>query len=272
MCPQFALDEGGNVVAAVDCEKRVAPPEYTCPSCYGDMSLAGGPRTQFVKHFRHTGKSCFEYPNRHSPGEHHDTSQETIVRDLENAPWASGVEKEYYTGNRRADVFFRSDGVEYAVEIQASGLSAEKLRERTRDHTDAGVHTLWLFHDSLYDDAPLDETRPEFLTTQQGWFSMLVEEGGTDVWMPLYGPTQVTMGILGNAWHIYLYEDMNAGRPSRTTATNRPTPFTSRGGLKLAAGEKTLRSFGDIASGPESEASGHSDDGRQQGFAEGFKA
>ena len=246
MSPQFALDESGSVVAAVDCTKRPASPDYTCPSCYGDMSLAGGPHTRYVRHFRHTGRSCYEYPNRKAEGEHHRHSAEEIVVGLIRSEWAHNVEPEYDTGTRRADVYFQCDGVEYAVELQVSSLGADKLRERTRDHTDAGLHTIWLFHDSLYDDAPLDETRPEFLTAQQGFFSMLVGSGGCDVWMPLYGPTQVTSGVLGNAWHIYLYEDMNAGRPSRTTATNKPEPFVGRDGLKLAAGADTLRAFGSL--------------------------
>jgi hypothetical protein len=271
--PQFALDESSTVVAAVECPERAASPRFTCPSCYGELAIAGGPRTEYIRHFRHENgtEACYEYPDRRGQNEHHAVATRTIADDLRAREWAEDITEDCRPDQRNPDVRFHCEGVEYAVEVQASTLSAEDVVERTQYYTDEGIHTFWLFHDSLYDDAPLDETHPEFLPAQQGWFSMLVEDGGSDVWVPLYGPTQATMGVLGNAWHLRLYSGMNAGRPERTTATNKPTPFIGRDGLLLAAGEQTVRSFGEIGDDSgESISAQEESSGSQRGLIGGL--
>lgn len=250
--PQFALDEASNVVAAVDCSERVATPEFECPRCYVPMTLAGGPHTQYVRHFRHTGESCYEYPDRRSQNEHHAVSTRDIAADLRAVGWAENVEEDCRHTRENPDVRFRCEGFEFVVEMQTRPIGADDVVERTHANTDEGFWTIWLFHDSVFDDAPLDETRPEFLTAQQGWFSMLTEDGSTDVWMPLYGPTQMQVGPLGSEWYLHLYSDMNAGSPERTVAFGKPKPFVGRGGEQLAASARTVRAFGDSV-GPSEE-------------------
>lgn len=216
---------------------------YQCPNCDGEMTLAGGSLTQFVPFFRHKpGEACHEYPDRQGEGEIHEDAKCQIEANLREIDWATDVDTEHLTGSAKPDVFFRCDGIKYGVEIQVSSITATELLERTRARTEEGIHTLWLFHDSLYADVAPSESTLRFLTGQQAWRSMLTEEA-CEIWIPIYGPTFVTRGVLGSAWHVSLYDDMNAGRTTRTTATNKPVPFTGRDGLLLAVGERTSKYF-----------------------------
>ena len=266
MSPQFALDESGNVVAAVDCPERAATPRFECPHCYGEMSLAGGSRTQYVRHFRHTGESCYEYPNRKAQDEYHAVATRDIAADLRAAEWAGDVEEDCRPGRKNPDVRFRCDGFEFVVEMQTRPIGADDVVERTRQNTDEGFWRVWLFHDSVFDDAPLEETRPEFLTAQQGWFSMLTESGGCDVWMPLYGPTQMQVGVLGSEWWLHLYSDMNVGRPKRTVAAGKPEPFVGREGEQLAASARTVRTFDGLGADGDGEGAEGSGGSGQRGL------
>lgn len=132
-----ALNINNKKVLAFKTLKEEGP--FFCSECNEEVVLKKGEVK--LHHFAHKSSStCL-----HS-GESflHESIKYELYEKLNTSSFYSEVEIEKTIGSSRADVFAIKNGQSIAFEIQASSLTREKLKERTKKYSDKSIHTLWI--------------------------------------------------------------------------------------------------------------------------------
>lgn len=114
---------------------------FICPECRGETIVRKG---QFkVHHFAHKPPIHCEYGTGES--EEHRRCKEEIYNELCKL---DGIECELEKplGLVRPDIYIESRRTNnrYAIEVQLSSLSVDKIIERTKEYARLGVYVLWL--------------------------------------------------------------------------------------------------------------------------------
>ena len=114
---------------------------YACPECGKDVVLKRG--TIKTAHFAHKPPVTCEYGAGES--EEHRQCKMEIYELLAACPHLI-CEMEKKVGNVRPDIFFESKntGKQYAIEIQLSNLSLERIIARTEEYNRLGIYVLWM--------------------------------------------------------------------------------------------------------------------------------
>ena len=114
---------------------------YFCPSCQSPVHLKAG---SFMRaHFAHYQKEACDV---FSEGE----TEEHLLGKQQLYEWLVGlgheVEMEAYLSQlmQRPDLLMKWQGEEIAIEFQCSGLSIEKVRERTEGYLNNGYKVIWV--------------------------------------------------------------------------------------------------------------------------------
>lgn len=135
-----ALNSLGEKIIARDAKRGNG--QYTCPSCGDQVILHKG--MVRIHHFAHTPDSSCGYGVGES--EFHRKAKQEIYDALCCYPWLE-CEIEKVLTNSRADVFVHSKTSDrnYAIEVQISQLTMEKIIERTERYNAQRIYTMWLF-------------------------------------------------------------------------------------------------------------------------------
>lgn len=133
-----AMAESGKVLA-MTAEKCQAP--FVCPECQDEVILRKGNIN--IHHFAHRSGSDCAY------GQGESDEHMRCKTEIYNALLSIGCldcEMEKGLGAVRPDVYFESKrtGRKYAIEVQLSNLTTEKIAHRTKEYYRLGVYVLWL--------------------------------------------------------------------------------------------------------------------------------
>lgn len=235
--PRHAVDANGQLIHA-EALSTDSPKSVFCRRCENELILAGGTNTRVAKHFRHRpGETCIDYDEREETELHLERKVE-IANFLESESWVSGVEMEQDLETTRPDVLFTTDGTDFAVEIQVSGISADEIYRRTKERSKNDIHTLWLFHPETYKATTVSDNGNEYVQFKAGELGYLSLFDEPPSWMLYCAPDHDDR--LGTAIHVDLFEEANGGWPGRNQAVRNPVPFTTTNGLRLATIEEAV--------------------------------
>lgn len=129
----------GEKVLAALAEKSSGP--FSCPECNHETVLHKG--LIKVHHFAHKPPVFCEYGKGESE-EHRKCKQEIYTELIKDDRLECELEKPL--GKVRPDIFIfsKASGKKYAIEVQISALTMEKIIYRTRQYDVLGIYVLWL--------------------------------------------------------------------------------------------------------------------------------
>lgn len=140
-----SINTKGQKVIAQDATRLDKP--FYCPSCSSETVLKQG----LVKahHFAHKPPITCEYGQGES--EAHRECKQAIYNELLAGQGVTNCELEKSLGVVRPDVYFERNNQKFAIEVQVSALTMEKIIRRTQLYNDLGIFVLWL---SPYESNP----------------------------------------------------------------------------------------------------------------------
>lgn len=133
-----AIDRGGRKVGAWEAERTGGP--FGCQCCCREVVLRRG--GIIAAHFAHKPPINCEYGSGES--EEHRRCKLEIYEHLARHPRVAKCEMERNLGPVRPDISAYLDGVPFAVEVQLSALTAEKIERRTAEYCAKNIFVLWL--------------------------------------------------------------------------------------------------------------------------------
>lgn len=136
-------------VAAFDQQKSDGP--FSCPHCVDQTILKKG--TMKVHHFAHKPPVTCEYGTGET--DRHRECKLAVYKTLRRHRRFRNVEIERGMGTVRPDVSGFMDQIPFAIEVQISALTIDKIVYRTSEYAKKGIYVLWL---ALY-EATLEEKR-----------------------------------------------------------------------------------------------------------------
>lgn len=128
----------GRKVGAWEVDKNERP--FLCPCCSEVVTLRRGGIK--APHFAHQPPVTCEYGTGES--EEHRRCKISIYEALVAHPCVSKCEVERDLGAVRPDVSAYINNVPVAIEVQASNLTLQKIRQRTEEYARRGIYVLWL--------------------------------------------------------------------------------------------------------------------------------
>jgi competence protein CoiA len=128
----------GLKLAAWEADKTQKP--FVCHCCGQTVTLRrGGIR---APHFAHQPPVTCEYGTGES--EEHRRCKISIYENLRAHPRVTKCEIERNLGTVRPDISAYLDTVPFAIEVQLSSLSLDKISYRTAEYARLGIYVLWL--------------------------------------------------------------------------------------------------------------------------------
>lgn len=113
---------------------------FVCACCNQSVFLKKG----MIKraHFSHKnlGKCLFS----ENESEEHIKIKHAIFNSLKTFSFIKNLEMEKYLNNCVADIYFEKNNIKYAVEIQLSIQTREKMIERTEKYNKKDIHVIWI--------------------------------------------------------------------------------------------------------------------------------
>lgn len=133
----YAYDRNGQLTFSCNAEKQK---NYCCTECGTLLRLREGPFRQ--PHFYHLKQQRACRQNGKSE------THLQIQLHLKNKIPEVILEHRFPNINRIADVFWLSEKIIF--EIQCSPMTREEMQARSNDYKSLGLQTVWLLHDSRY--------------------------------------------------------------------------------------------------------------------------
>lgn len=134
-----AHDPSGTRVVSWEATKG---PSYACPECSASVVFKQGPI--IIPHFAHRPSEACGYGEGESY--RHEYMKYYISRFWEHVE----LEIPLIPGRRADCVLSLPDGRPLVIECQASELSVEEFRSRTKDYTSRGIPVLWVWYSTLF--------------------------------------------------------------------------------------------------------------------------
>jgi competence protein CoiA len=95
-----------------------------------------------IAHFAH--KSISNCPLSENESEEHLFIKTSIYNSLKKYSFIENLEMEKYLKESIADIYYEKNGIKYAIEIQLSNLTREKIAERVNRYNNRNIHVLWV--------------------------------------------------------------------------------------------------------------------------------
>jgi competence protein CoiA len=134
-----ALIESSNQKIIAGCAEKTSKP-FACPCCKNEVILKQGAIK--IAHFAHKPPVLCEYGQGES--ELHRQCKNEIYQSLLGLDGLH-CELEKFMGTVRPDIYVKTHtGEEFAIEVQISTLTMDKIIYRTKQYNRLGVHVLWL--------------------------------------------------------------------------------------------------------------------------------
>lgn len=95
-----------------------------------------------IAHFAH--KSVSTCPLSENESAEHLHIKTNIYNSLKKYSFIKNLEMEKYLKESIADIYYEKNGIKYAVEIQLSNLTREKIEERVNRYNKKNIHVLWV--------------------------------------------------------------------------------------------------------------------------------
>lgn len=114
--------------------------ELKCECCSSEVIFKNG--NIIRAHFAHKNIGNCIYKENES--EEHIIMKNSIYQGLRKYKFVENLEMEKYLGDCISDVYFEKGGMKYAVEIQLSDLTEQKIIERNMKYKEKGIHVLWV--------------------------------------------------------------------------------------------------------------------------------
>lgn len=175
MLTSLTLRNNQKVIAA-DVWKDDGP--FFCPECRGETVVHKG--NIKIHHFAHKPPISCEYGKGESL-EHMECKTEIYNELLKNQNLICELEKPL--GKVRPDVYIKSNvsGRSYAIEVQISNLTMDKIIYRTRQYNSLGISVLWL--------SPYKDELDKKIYSPQAWEKWIHATYFGRVYYWLYGLT-----------------------------------------------------------------------------------
>ncbi|MFS0890942.1 competence protein CoiA [Peribacillus frigoritolerans] len=119
-----------------------------CPHCENEVTHRNGEKNR--PHFSHKSLLDCPYSGYHESAEHIEMKLNLFNFLKEKYPTIKVELEKCLVSGRRADMVIQGKNQTLVVEFQASKISFEDIKERTKDYNKLGYPVLWIFHISRF--------------------------------------------------------------------------------------------------------------------------